>query len=662
MSPIIFIICHRSRSREVKHFKSVAAIIVFVIVAFCVKDNVIYTTADQSIDLNVNTMNGLEAIAENDYTKYVVTGDDPYIVLDGTDERIDSISIRLESEEVTDLPLQVFYAKDGQAFSADNSTTAVVDSENGIISCDIPDGNYSILRIDFEQDLQIGGISALGYAHPNYLIMAVYILVCLGICCLLWFFIDKIFLSLDAGVDFVYNFFVDKKIKCWHIFAVIAIIIGGIYSVIIPPLQVPDEQAHVSFMEQELGITGISQQIGEYYANSGMSNLPTHYDVKVDRTIFDEHKHDRFDKSAITWTSVPSPLLVRHLPSAVGLLLGMLVNLPIYYCLTLAELFALFFYVVVSYLALKIMPFKREFFMAIMLLPMALQQCSSLNYDAMVIPMSFLLIAICFDCIYGERVVNWKTIMQLLFITVIIVFIKIPYILILLVLLLVPRTKWDLKIKNIDLVDLVCRFWPIVLVFGIGVVAVGMYVFRHNFFVEIMIACAYDIKHYIHIIINTLKQYGRFYVSSSIGVFGWLETPMPARFCSSVIIFMFFLAMQSDKRDSKYKVNCIQRVVCLGLFVVMTVFLITALLSWNFKLDGLDVYTLSFNDFVDGIKRYDVSLGIQGRYFIPMIFLLGIPVHGIFNVKKSYIAVVQCIYYVIMAVWTIDVLMLRYWC
>ena len=242
MSPIIFIICHRSRSREVKHFKSVAAIIVFVIVAFCVKDNVIYTTADQSIDLNVNTMNGLEAIAENDYTKYVVTGDDPYIVLDGTDERIDSISIRLESEEVTDLPLQVFYAKDGQAFSADNSTTAVVDSENGIISCDIPDGNYSILRIDFEQDLQIGGISALGYAHPNYLIMAVYILVCLGICCLLWFFIDKIFLSLDAGVDFVYNFFVDKKIKCWHIFAVIAIIIGGIYSVIIPPLQVPDEQ------------------------------------------------------------------------------------------------------------------------------------------------------------------------------------------------------------------------------------------------------------------------------------------------------------------------------------------------------------------------------------------------------------------------------------
>ncbi len=651
-----------SRSRLVKHLRSIAAIIIFMIVAFAIKDKIIYSSADRQMELRVNSMNSLDAVEDKDGTEYTVTGEDPYIVLDGMQGRLDDICMTIDDEDSDQLQLQVFYAKNGQKFSAENCTTQVVTPDDGKVVCDIPDGEYTALRIDFEQNLRIKNIIARGYSHIDYMILVVYLIICAGICLVLWLYTGKFLDFVDEKLDFVYNFCVDKKIRCWHVFVVLAIVIGTIYSFIIPPLQVPDEQAHVAFMEQELGMTGVSQAIGQYYSESGMGDLPTHYDMKVNDNTFAQHKTDRFDKNTISWVSAPSILLIRHLPSAIGLLLGILFNMPIYYCLTMAEIFALLFYVFVSYWALKIMPIKREFFMAVMLLPMTLQQCASLNYDAMVIPMSFLMLAICFDCIYGKRKVNWKTVIQLLLITGVIVVIKIPYILILLVMFLVPREKWNLKIKNWDIIDTIVRFWPIVIVFGIAVVVAGMYLFRHNFFVEIMLACAYDIKHYVHIIYNTLMQYGRFYVMSSIGVFGWLETPMPSMFFSLVIAFLLFLAMQSDAEECSVRVRWFQRLVCFGIFVVITVFLITALLSWNFKLDGIDVYTLSFDGFVNGIKNYDVTLGIQGRYFIPLIFFLGIPVHGIYRVKKSHMALVQGVYYIIMTVWTIDVLMLRYWC
>ena len=192
-------------------------------------------------------------------------------------------------------------------------------------------------------------------------------------------------------------------------------------------------------------------------------------------------------------------------------------------------------------------------------------------------------------------------------------------------------------------------------------IALGLYLFRNNFFVKIMIACGYNFRHYLSIIFNTLKTNGKFYVLSTVGVFGWLDTPMPTMFFCLVGIFMLILSMQDDNGESICKIKWYHRGVCFLVFCLMTVFLITALLSWNFTLNGLDVYLLSLDDFVKGIQGISVALGIQGRYFIPMVFFLTIPLHGIINIKKSYLMILQFMYYSVMSIWTINILLQRFW-
>ncbi len=62
---------------------------------------------------------------------------------------------------------------------------------------------------------------------------------------------------------------------------------------------------------------------------------------------------------------------IKHFPMAVGLYMGIVLNLPIYFCLQMSELGAVLFFVIIGRIALKNMSVKKELLCAIMLLPMS---------------------------------------------------------------------------------------------------------------------------------------------------------------------------------------------------------------------------------------------------------------------------------------------------
>ncbi len=88
--------------------------------------------------------------------------------------------------------------------------------------------------------------------------------------------------------------------------------------------------------------------------------------------------------------------VIKHLPATLGIILGILLGMPAYWVMQFGEIFLLIFYVYICYLSLKLMPIKKEVMALLMLFPMAIQQASSINYDAVLLPMCYLFIAYIF--------------------------------------------------------------------------------------------------------------------------------------------------------------------------------------------------------------------------------------------------------------------------
>ena len=92
----------------------------------------------------------------------------------------------------------------------------------------------------------------------------------------------------------------------------------------------------------------------------------------------------------------------------IGLCLGMSLNLPIMTCTYLAEIFSFLFYITLGVTSIKIAPMKKDIFTFCLLMPMTVQQCMSVSYDAVLIPICFFLTAYIFYLYYSNHQVSWK--------------------------------------------------------------------------------------------------------------------------------------------------------------------------------------------------------------------------------------------------------------
>ena len=139
-----------------------------------------------------------------------------------------------------------------------------------------------------------------------------------------------------------------------------------------------------------------------------------------------------------------------YIPAFIGFIFGYIFNLPIAQSVWLAEFFNLIFAVIIGAIALYIMPIKKEMLLAVMTLPMCLHQYGSINYDAELLPLCFLLIALSLYLIYDAEKIKIVHLLEVLILMFVIATIKIPYALIGLIILTAPSEKIDIKIGKFD--------------------------------------------------------------------------------------------------------------------------------------------------------------------------------------------------------------------
>lgn len=604
---------------------------------------------------------------------YEMAGDDPQLLFRSDISYIDTVRVKFAEPVKEDMVWTVYY-DDGSGLSQSKSVIGRIEKGEENAQLSLPPGKYQHLRLDIDGDFSIEDIFFEGSeAVLNYVKCFFYVILCVFINLLVWVFRGKVIEKLywlyrhvakisNKLNGFVYDFFVNYHIKVETLFLFLAIILGIGYSFLLPPGEVPDEPNHMLFLERAFGLNEETERESqEYIGATGFNEVCYNKEVKQDVHLLKETARIKFSDTARDFTGNIKITIIRYLPAGLGFCIGILLNLPIYFCLILAEICAVLFYAIMGYFALKQMPIMKNAFCLAMLMPMTLQQCSSINYDAVLLPLCFWLVSYIMQCAYVKERVTWRNLFLMLAVSVYILLIKPPYVLLLLLFFVIPKEKIVLSVaKTKNLYEIFCKRWYIFCIIFLAAFCVGLYIFKENTYIRIFYMWFTDFPKMLEIYYDTIEQLARFYIVSLVGNFGWLVFPMPMSYVYFTLFILVMSAICYNKGNNLYKHSWRQRTIYASIAILLILVIIFTMFTWTFFLMGADIGSTyeSLREVVYSINRID---GVQGRYFIPVVPLVLLALHGLMHLSERKVVIYYILIFIIWEAIPIASLIERFW-
>lgn len=393
-----------------------------------------------------------------------------------------------------------------------------------------------------------------------------------------------------------------KKIE--NVFLCFSIIFGIFYIFGFPPSQLPDDTPdYLRALEVSKGqLTtpqkgskvgrNLSTNIGKVYKSEKYSDVIKNSNLKLnDKKIF----YSYANKSLYAF--------VCYIPQAIGVGIGRILNMPIVVQIILGKIFNYILYVLLIYLSLKYIPVKKELLFFISLLPMSLQEATSLAPDAMII---CCLIALVSFIIYQretkEATMSKKNMILLGILSIVISLCKIVYLPLIFLIFLIPNEKFSSKKQKKIYCMVICAISIILNLYWLSLSSSYLVAFhnRSNSSLQLKYILTNPIK-YIIILYKTIDYYTLIYleelVGCSLGKFVVGTSPIMV-LLSIIILFRLIIGV---KKKGKVLFNIPEKWYISILLIGTTVLMFTSLyMQW----------TAYMADMVDGV---------QGRYFIPLI-------------------------------------------
>lgn len=403
-----------------------------------------------------------------------------------------------------------------------------------------------------------------------------------------------------------------KKIE--QMFLFMGILFGALYMFLLPPFTVPDEATHLDttyyFSSKLLGEDAVDEEGYVLYRsddvmfNHGEQHIPT---AKTYAMMF--HNLFRMDHSEDTATTGRGPLAVpavSYIPQIIGVTLARLLGLGNILMLLLGRMFALAFYLVCVYWAIRMAPIGKEVLMVVGLMPMTLQMAGSFSYDSVVLALCFLYTGILLYLTFEAPSVTWKHILLLAVLFAWMSPVKLVYVCLAFAMLIIPADKFsDKRMKYLMILGVIAagaiailltRFHSVTAIgTGEGTLE-GQNLYSINYLLD-------NPTKVLTMTYGTIVGRGTYYLETMIGQYlGWLEILVPG-----YIIYGFYtlIVLASIRRTDELKVFSAGQKLWIFLIVAgSTVMICAALLFDCTPIDSNYIY------------------GIQGRYFLPMLPLL----------------------------------------
>lgn len=542
----------------------------------------------------------------------------------GMDSNTEYFNQQLSAEELEDHTYERFILSQAAEKSRDQHIAVIVTSDSAageavsIWSSDldsIPDGELTVNGAKMPGDL------ALQTRVKNHATVLLSVWKC-------------VIVSLMTAIVLlaVWVIFRNKNIRYERYFSLLIFAFGLLYMVLITPLSIPDGHYHYQSSYQLSNIILHHEEEQGNASDFDYSSFVGHYNVK---SAYLRIINDFLDETGNgEQVIIPQPRDINYfadfLPQAIGISLARLLNLNFLQLFFLGRLMNLLFYTACLYLAIKRIPRFKLLLGVLALFPMTLHQAASYSYDAFINGMSFLLIASILKCIWEEGMIEKKDYLWILICSALLAPAKVVYTSIVLLVWLIPRTRFPSRKKKVILCTLI-----------MVICAVGIFVFQINSLQGIATSSvelnweggvnyspSYVFQHPIGtaiIFLRTLKYSGQYYFESMIGKYlSGLTLPI-----SSIIVWLFaFFAILATFHEEKKQVSIIQSLCFL---IVAGIVTLLAMASMFFG------YTSNTREMI---------MGVQGRYFTPIEPLLFIPCCHFTPKLKQYhsqLVVIPCV-------------------
>lgn len=428
------------------------------------------------------------------------------------------------------------------------------------------------------------------------------------------------------------------------IFVNIASVFGVIFLLAIPPLQTPDEAVHflraydVSqggfFPKNVDGVTGsyLPSSLSKMMTTvSGDSQIQFHPDNKYrlgftkDALRIGLNPQDKqlYDIKAAS-TYAPTG----YAPQAAGILIGRIFNAPPILLLFMARLAILAAWVGLGYLAIKLIPFKKWGLAAILLFPMFIAQSVAMGVDAISISSGLLFVCGVLRVLHDKRI-SKKMSVLILGAAILMVLSKQIMVVLLPLALLIPKPtikfkhlkSWVFKLIIILVPIFVLASWSLLASSVLATEASTDVGDSPNIMGQVMFILDHPMQPF-RVLFNTyFFDWGDSVIESFIGVFGWIDTPLPLMAIVLGYVALTFILFVSYRERAVLVTNNTR--IMAGILAIAYFFAVCAALYVTYTPIG-----------------FNIIVGIQGRYLLPALFLL-IPTFYAFayTSKKRYITI-----------------------
>lgn len=446
-------------------------------------------------------------------------------------------------------------------------------------------------------------------------------------------------------------------------FLIFGILFGTIFLLLLPIYQAPDEGAHLKEILNHLGYTkGEEQFLKVLDEFVGANRLPEQSGEKITFELYQQAAKQE-PTIKMERSSTPSIHVLKHAPQALGIQIGIWFNFPAFWIFMLGRICGLIFYLIVGMLSLKIIPYKKELLLFCLISPISMQMAASLSYDAVLLSASFYLISYIFNLRNRSELIGYKQWFMIGILTALIALIKINYILLALLILTIPKSKFIfLKYKAVN--KFFEKKWTLVvcLVVVAGIAGVVLYYMDYG---RIVYALIFNPVQSAALLLNTLQQKGVFYLQSMFGNFGWLDT----RASNGFIILILIALGLSTIKNSANEDQCLcgnqinrtkDKVIILTSWLACSLLCFVAMIQWSLRIQFIELGS-TIKDICKQMPIINVIEGVQGRYFLPMLPLPLLLIKTREFASKSRIQIWLDGIYFVMLLYVAVLLLNRYW-
>lgn len=404
------------------------------------------------------------------------------------------------------------------------------------------------------------------------------------------------------------------KASLTSIFLFFSIILTVNMAIILPPFHVPDELAHYFKAYSIFNSNDIIVK-----KDKAFIEMPKSVENTIDKYSYDFHSSEfkisakeyfadfsviasQGEKVKYGFTNTYSISPFAYLPSAIIIKICMLLELPFIFSTVLGRLINALFFVVLGYLALKIIPKFKNLLFLVMLFPITIQQVAAVNQDSLTLTLVFIILAILIKEIYSNSKMTNKTMYTIFILSAFLGLMKPTYFLITLLTFLIPKNRYTSK-KQCYMIRflpfIICLVFSSVFLVTTTKKATDMtigYVITHPLFL-------------IRIVLNTFYVRGlQDLLTGQLNIFGWSTVYYDYIFSTLIYTAYFFAIFFDNEEKGLLKVS--HRLLYLFIAILLVGLIYASAL---FGFGGTDKFSYMIG-------------GLQSRYFIPVTFILAIAV------------------------------------